>query len=437
VRRAAAVVLLPALACAGVAANGPAGGAPALPEPMTAPSPDLAHEILASHPGLRPVVDRAAEHRLQVVVGLVEEGDGGRPVLVQHGFRLGAEYFYPASTVKLLAAVAALERLAELRRETGLPIDLDTPLVFHPLFDDEEREETDPSNLAGGRITVRHAVRKIFLVSDNRAFNRLYELVGQDRLAGSLARAGISGTRIVHRLDEARSEADNRRYPRIDFVGDGWRHTLPERESPPLPPAPPVPGLRAGRAHVAGGELVREPFDFAPKNRFPLAALQRGLCRVVRPDVDCGGPGFALSAADRAVLLEAMRQLPRESANPVYDPAEVPDAHVKFVLPGLRRVVPADRLEVYDKTGQAYGFTTENAYVVDRGGGDEPGAHRPFFLAATLYTNADGVLNDDRYEYAEIAFPFLADLGEAAARRLWDGAGYSRAEGGGVPDPLR
>ena len=72
-----------------------------------------------------------------------------------------------------------------------------------------------------------------------------------------------------------------------------------------------------------------------------------------------------------------------------------------------------ERLEIYNTIGQAYGFTTENAWVVDRPTG------RSFFLAATLYTNRDGVLNDDRYEYQEIALPFLADLGEAVARRLW------------------
>ena len=136
-------------------------------------------EVLCAHPGLRPVVEEASDHRLQAVLGMVEEGPEG-PRLAQHGYRLGAEYFYPASTVKLFAAVAVLERLAELRRETGLPIDPDTPLVFHPRFADEELEEADESNLAGGRITVRHEIRKLFLVSDNRAFNRLYELLGQD-----------------------------------------------------------------------------------------------------------------------------------------------------------------------------------------------------------------------------------------------------------------
>lgn len=36
-----------------------------------------------------------------------------------------------------------------------------------------------------------------------------------------------------------------------------------------------------------------------------------------------------------------------------------------------------------------------------------------------LYTNADGVLNDDEYEYETVADPFLADLGEVVARAVW------------------
>ena len=62
--------------------------------------------------------------------------------------------------------------------------------------------------------------------------------------------------------------------------------------------------------------------------------------------------------------------------------------------------------------GEAYGFSVENAYVEDRETG------RALFLAATIYTNADGVLNDDRYEYAEVAKPFFALLGEALGREL-------------------
>jgi hypothetical protein len=377
-------------------------------------------EILTSDPRLAPFVDRASELRLQAVLGTIERGPDGRPRLVQHGFRLGAEYFYPASTAKLFAAVASLERLGEISRETDRVVGPDTPLIFHPLFEGEALEDRDPSN-RDGAITVRHEIRKLFLVSDNVAFNRLYELVGQDGLAASMRRAGIRDARIVHRLSEARSADENRRYPRIDLIGNGFVHTLPERTSEPVsPPAHmPPPGLEIGTAYLANGQRVEGPMDFSTRNVIPLEELQRGLCKVVRPDVDCGpGEPFALTAADRALVLEAMSQLPRESVNPRYDPAEYPDDYVKFILPGLRRAFGERGFTLYDKSGQAYGFTTENAYVVEGAEGSANPTAREFFLAATIYTNADGVLNDDAYEYLEIALPFLADLAETTARRL-------------------
>lgn len=43
---------------------------------------------------------------------------------------------------------------------------------------------------------------------------------------------------------------------------------------------------------------------------------------------------------------------------------------------------------------------------------------RSFFLTAVIYTNANGVLNDDRYEY-EFADRTLADLAEVLGRALW------------------
>lgn len=374
---------------------------------------ELLASILDSHAGLAEVVERAAEYRLQVVLGLVEEGPEGRPVLRQHTFRAAAEYFYPASTVKLFAAVAAAQRLVELRKATGLAIDLDTPLVYHPQFEDGELEAGDGDNVEAAKITVRGQIREIFLVSDNQAFNYLYELVGQDGLARSMRRAGLDSPRVVHRLSELRSAEENLQSPKIDFVGEDFTYSLPARTAEPLAPAEPVGPILVGKGYYSGDELVEAPMDFSPKNYFPLVDLQRGLCMLVRPDVDCGGPGFELEEADRQVMLEAMSQYPRESKNPVYDPEEYPDTYVKDLLPGLERVVPREQLRIYNKTGQAYGFSTENAWVVNTETGES------FFLAATLYTNADGILNDDEYEYDEIASPFFADLGEAVAGRLW------------------
>lgn len=384
---------------------------------------DLAR-LLADSPALAPVVSNADEHRLQIIVGRIQPGENGRPSLHQQSFRAGAEYFYPASSIKMFAAIAALEYLEELRRETGLTIDVDTPLVIHPLRDGEAIDKTDPDNLDGGAITVRQQIRKLFLVSDNTAFNRLYDLVGQERLNASIRRAGIDSARIVHRLSLARTAEENRTAPRVDFLGEDFRYSLPRRRSAPQPEGDLPAGLRVGEAHVTSSGLVEGPMDFTPKNRIALTDLQRGLCMIALSDVDCGGfesrgggsggGGFTLRQEDRELLLDAMSRLPRRSTNPVYDSEEYPDHYVKFVLPGVRRVVPDDGVVVYDKSGQAYGFTTENAWIVNRSTG------QGFFLAATLYTNANATLNDDEYEYGDVAEPFLADLAEMVARQIWD-----------------
>lgn len=137
---------------------------------------------------------------------------------------------------------------------------------------------------------------------------------------------------------------------------------------------------------------------------------------VVRPDLDRGDGAaepFRVPMAMSDWVLEAMSQYPGDSENPRYDSTEYPDHHVKYLLPGLERVVPKGRLRIYNKVGRAYGFSIENAYVVDVETG------KGFFLSAVIYTNADGTLNDDEYEYEQIADPFLADLGEVVARELW------------------
>ncbi|MBZ0113721.1 MAG: class A beta-lactamase-related serine hydrolase, partial [Thermoanaerobaculia bacterium] len=231
---------LPLLLLAGT----PPGTTPTVPPPPT----DL-ESRLRSHPDLVPVLDDAEALRLQIVVGFVEPNEKGENVLRQETFRAGAEYFYPASSVKLFAAVAAAQKIAALRESTGLDIDLDTPMVFHPLFEDDVLEREDPDNVDGGVITVRQEIREIFLVSSNEAFNYLYEFVGQDGIAESLRKAGLESPRIVHRLSEFRTEEENRMLPQVDLVGEGFSHSIAARTTAPLPAAPAMGGLEVGKAY--------------------------------------------------------------------------------------------------------------------------------------------------------------------------------------------
>ena len=81
----------------------------------------------------------------------------------------------------------------------------------------------------------------------------------------------------------------------------------------------------------------------------------------------------------------------------------------------MSQVVPSQHLRVYNKVGRAYGFSIENAYVEDARTGDG------FFIAVVVYTNPNGILNDNRYSYEEIADPFLDAVGEVVARAVFEG----------------
>ena len=63
-------------------------------------------------------------------------------------------------------------------------------------------------------------------------------------------------------------------------------------------------------------------------------------------------------------------------------------------------------VRVFNKAGWSYGFLTDVSYVVDFKNKVE------YMLAATVYVNSDEVLNDGRYDYNTLGYPFLYQLGQ-------------------------
>lgn len=369
------------------------------------------------------VLQSPEELRLQILVAEIDDSNASAPRLRRHGYRVGTAYFYPDGAMHLCAAIAAMqqiERLAAAPRRPGEePIDLtlDTPLRFEPLADGDPIRELDPTNLADGpakgRITIGHEIRKMLIVSNDEAFDRLYDFVGRDLFNSMMWDAGLASVRARHHMSTPRAEAQSRQFPEvlIDRTEDAVTRIPRRSVMLPLPPNP-MPGLLVGSAHMNGNERVEGPMDFSTWNAISLVNLQDALVKLARPDVRMTTPGFRISDEHRAFLIAAMTQTPGASDNPKYDSGAFPDDSVKYVLPGIRRVPGMERVEVRSTSGLELGFVTENAHVVD------PATGRQFFVVATIYTNSDGVLNDDAYDYDQTALPFMAELGEALARRL-------------------
>ncbi len=366
------------------------------------PEPDPLAVVLAAQAGLAEVAERP-EHEVQIRYTRITRDAEGTPgfEVFEHGVDSG-KYFYPASSVKLPAALVAVEKL----RSAGVDgLALDTAMLTGAAHDWQAGVDSDPSS-ASGLPSIGHYLRKIFLVSDNDAYNRLYEFVGADLLNRALAAKGHEGVRIFHRLAVRREPWHGRHCNPVRFVdGDRVLYELPARESKGDYSAP-SPILK-GRGHLSGGKRTDLPKDFAELNAFPLRAQQEVLRALLFPESVPEESRFAITANDRRAILRAMGERPRESKFPPYDAATVPDAYTKFLLFGGGRDEIAPHLRSFGKSGMAYGYLCDNAYLVDFDNGVE------FLLAAVVHVNANGIYNDDHYEYESVGLPFLRDLGRA------------------------
>ena len=90
------------------------------------------------------------------------------------------------------------------------------------------------------------------------------------------------------------------------------------------------------------------------------------------------------------------------------------ESYNKFFIHGVDTVVTNKNIRVYNKIGQAYGTSVDNAYIRNYQDDIE------FVLTATIYTNKNKTINDNVYEYDETAIPFLAKLSQSLYNNLKD-----------------
>jgi hypothetical protein len=364
-------------------------------------TPDLIQQIFAASPeAFQPVLAQAEQRRVQVLI--TEIGTPANPrALVRHRFRVGAEYLYPASALKPAAAIAAIQTVQALAGKAAPDIVLKQPLALDRVL---QRDTSHTTNLAV-------AVRKALIVSSNTAYNRLYEVSGQEALNRSMWDAGLVNVRLSHRLSRILSVEDNRLTPAWATRQHGRDLATPERRSALDLVNRSSKRLHVGRAYRERGQLVDAPMNFATKNHMALEDLQNLLLLLIRPNTEHGMAGFDLRPPHRAALIDALSTLPHLSKWPVWSRRDFDPYRFKPFLRGLERVQPLSSLRIVSKAGKAYGFRVDNAYIEDRRTG------RAFLLTAGLHVDIDGVLNDDKYDY-ELADRFLADLAEGALRVL-------------------
>jgi hypothetical protein len=310
-------------------------------------------------------------------------------------------YFNPASTVKMPLAFLSLEKLhllnkPGLNKDTFLQIDSSYP-GQKPFFTDATAEKGLPS--------IAHFIKKAFLVSDNDAYNRMYQFVGQQEINRSLHAKGYGDVRITRQFMGFTPE-ENRHTNQFRFLdknGDLIYTQKPafNTDSFYFPDV-----VKIGNGYMDRNDsLIKEPIDFTQHNNLSLLDLQRMLQSVLFPASLPANQQFKMSGDDRQFLLKYLSQFPSEANYPKYDSSKYFDSYVKFFFRDSGRKMPPN-VRVFNKVGWAYGFMTDVSYVADFTNNIE------FMLAATIYVNSDGILNDNKYDYDSKGYPFLYQLGQ-------------------------
>jgi hypothetical protein len=357
--------------------------------------------LLQQHPSFfDSLLKQNQRWQIRIIYTQIDRKADNSPVFTDHFFNIDPQqYFYPASTVKMPVAVLALQKLHELRIK-GL--DRNSTMITEAAYSGQSPVYNDP-NSEDGRPTIANYIKKIFLVSDNGAFNRLYEFLGQEYINSHLHKMGYDSAQILHRLDIVLTEDQNRHTNPIKFYDSSSRllHTQAAANSE-MRYQPRQTFL--GNGYMSGGLLVNKPLDFSKKNRLLLTDLHSILKSIIFPSAVPAKKRFNLATADYDFLYRYMSMKPGESVYPHYD-STYDDAYSKFLLYGGRGEM-APGVRIFNKEGDAYGFLTDVAYVVDFDKKIE------FLLSASIYCNSDGILNDDKYDYENVGLPFLKNLGQ-------------------------
>jgi len=341
---------------------------------------------------------------VQFIYTQIDKGANGIPALKHHYFNLNAaNYFYPASTVKFPVSILALQKLNELNL---FGLDKNSTMITEQAFSGQTPVYNDPTSPTG-KPSIAQYIKKILMVSDNDAYNRLYEFLGQEYINEQLHQKGYGDAQLLHRLSVPLSASENRHTNPVKMY-DAIGSLIYEKPAQNNGIQYPQRTDSLGRGYYNADTLIKRPMDFSSKNRISLEDLHTMLISLIYPSKVHASQRFNITAEDRQFLLKYMSQLPTESTFPPYsaDTASYWPAYCKFLLFGSEKGALPNNIRSFNKVGDAYGQLTDVAYIVDLEKNIE------FFLSATIYCNTDGILNDDRYDYETIGLPFMKQLGK-------------------------
>lgn len=348
------------------------------------------------------VLQQPDSFRLQIIYTEINRDRNNKPAFKNHYFNYNPQqYFNPASLVKFPLAVLSLEKLNTIKK-TGVnkytTIQFDSSMPWQkPLYSDTTAANNLPS--------IAQFIKRALLISENDPYNRMYQFVGQQTINRNLKNKGYKDVRITRQFLGLTPE-QNRYTNAIRFLDSNNKELFYQPAARNNDSFDFSSKILIGKKHYDRNDsLIHAPFDFTVHNNISLLNMQQLLQSVMFPLSVPKKQRFNLSEDDYRFVYRYLSQYPSETPDPKYDTSVFYDSYVKFFFRDSTGSIPS-HIRVFNKVGWSYGFISDVSYVMDIKNNVE------FMLAATLYVNSDGIINDGKYDYKTIGYPFLYELGQ-------------------------
>ena len=357
------------------------------------------------------VINNPETFQYQIRYTQVDRDQDNRPILTTFQYNTDHErYFYPASTVKMPVAFLALQRINELHGQNE-KIDKYSRLAYGAEVAPQAPMTIDSSS-PSGYPHVAHFIEQIFSVSDNEAYNRLYEFLGQDYINDELRKKGVfNHSRIRTRVGIGGFDTEANKYTNpIKILDDRGEELFGQNEYYALyDNYKDLDDMHRGRGYYDDDldSVIMRPFDMSKKNFISLQDIEASLARVIFPDNFEIEERYNLSAKDYQFLYSIMPKYPLDFSYHYDHAEEYYNTYVKFFWDANDKTPIPEHIKIYNKVGWAYGTLTDCSYIVDLKNNVE------FFLTATILVNRNEIYNDGEYEYESVGLPFFATLGKA------------------------
>ncbi len=359
-----------------------------------------------SNPVVRKVLSNPTKYKLKILLTPIIKGE---PTLTYEYGNLN-EYYYPASFVKLPTAIAAcnyLDAIGEERitdstficirkRDIACGFTATNAVYDSLLYDD----------------SFANIITRMLTVSDNTAYNMLYELMGQDFLNAQLQKMRLQKSFINKKLGacdttQLRNTGPVSLYNNVRYINANTDSIITTFAVQSKYKYHKNENAIVGRGYIANGKLIKRGLDFSYANYIAIDELHQLMQDLFAQQTN------VVNKKHIALLKNSLLHTPYQSGLLAYtDSNKYVSTYNKYFFHDTEKAQLPIGYSVYNKVAMAYGFLGDCAYIENKQKGLR------YYLTASIYCNNNEILNDGKYEYATVGFPFLTELRKAIEQEL-------------------